>query len=191
MAKKNGNAATAVAAAAAGLTEEAPAAGPVDGDGPAGSVGEVVAAELQRPDLEGMVQELALIDQAIAGIQITVLDQTWTLTELEKFRSKRRETLKVGMNQEKRSKVVDEETNWVGEAVPSFSEVWSASILRNQLTIEQIAQVIIESVDVTMLKALIKRGAISLEKLEAAGAVTKELRSVSLHVKPREANGTG
>lgn len=176
----DGAAAAAVAEAAAGLTEPATPA----------AIGEVVASELQRPDLEGLVQELALIDQAIAGIKITVFEQTWTLPELEKFRDTRRGTLKDGMNQEQRSKVIDEETNWAAEVTPSFSEVWNAGVLKTKLTVEQVAQVIIESVDVTMLKALIKRGAISLEALEAAGAVKKEIRSVSLKLRPRaEGNG--
>lgn len=159
-------------------------------DGTKKSLVEEIAIELQRPNLEGMVTELALVDQAVADVRVNVLDQTWSLDEIDKFRSARRNDLKAAMNQEERSKVVSEETNWVAEVSPSFSETWNIAVLKATLPPEQVAQIIVEQVDAKMLNALISRGAISREVLEKAGAVEKKVRSVSLRLKPREANGS-
>lgn len=94
-----------------------------------------------------------------------------------------RDRLKKLMMSQQTARAVDEVSQRVAEVTATFSDVWHPDVLEPLLTPTQRVRCIVKAVSVAAVAELIKLGALSRAALEAAGAVTKKPRSVSLRVK--------
>ncbi|MDR7574200.1 MAG: hypothetical protein QN194_14910 [Armatimonadota bacterium] len=105
------------------------------------------------------------------------------VSDLLSRRDELREKLKEMMGRERLERVVDEISGYEAVVVPSFTDVWDVAGLEERLTPEQRRAVL--TVDRRAVEELIRSGALSRAQLEVDGVVTRRLRSVSLHVRPR------
>jgi hypothetical protein len=142
---------------------------------------EIETVGIDAPEAEAPVPaNLAALVNRLAAIQDEL--QRRGVTALQDEDKKLRDELKALMIADERDRVFDEESGAFARLSPVTEDAYDTVKLRGVLPAEVAGQVIVEAVDTDAMKEGLRIGAISRARLEAAGAVFKRVKHLSMRV---------